>query len=173
MQIKALLRFVFGSAFGAENLPLRICLKAIIWQKIFRINGRVGWPVHPTTNVKSPKRITRGTRFPGLSAGCHLDGRNGIEFGANVWIGPNVSIISMNHDVLDYHEYVKAAPVRIGDNTWIGARAIILPGVTLGPHTVVAAGAVVTKSFLDGDLVLAGVPARPIQKIDPYQGFMS
>ena len=59
------------------------------------------WPVHRTTQVISPENIDPGTRTPGLGMGSHLDGRNGIVFGRNVWIGPNVKIISMNHDFLD------------------------------------------------------------------------
>jgi acetyltransferase-like isoleucine patch superfamily enzyme len=47
---------------------------------------------------------------------------------------------------------------------------VILPGVELGPHTILAAGAVVTKSFKEGNQVLAGVPAQVVKKLDVYQG---
>ena len=53
----------------------------------------------------------------------------------------------------------------IGDDVWIGAHAVINPGVTLGNRVVVASGAVVTRSFGD-DVVVAGVPAEVIKKID-------
>ena len=88
----------------------------------------------------------------------------------NVWIGPYVRLISMNHDVLDYERYVEDDPIRIERDTWIGAGATILASVHLGPHTVVAAGAVVTKSFPDGNQVLAGNPARVVKKLDEYRG---
>jgi acetyltransferase-like isoleucine patch superfamily enzyme len=51
--------------------------------------------------------------------------------------------------------------VNIGERCWLGMNAIILPGVTLGPYTVVAAGAVVTRSFHEGHCILMGMPARP------------
>lgn len=170
--LKRLARLMFGPAFGAETLGIITCLKAVIRQKILRINGHVPWPVHPSTHIKTPRKIVRGTRFPGLSAGCHIDGRNGIEFGRNVWVGPMVGIISMNHDALDFQCYETATPIRIGDNSWLGIRSVILPGVELGPHTIVAAGAVVSQSFPEGDQIIGGVPARVIRKIRPYNGVL-
>ena len=102
--------------------------------------------------------------------GCHIDGRNGIVFGLNVWIGPRVSVISMNHDPYDYHSYIESGPVVIGNNCWLGAGSVVLPKVEIGEHTIVAAGAVVTKSFKEGNQILAGVPARVVKKLDGYRG---
>lgn len=152
---------------GNEHSTI-IVLKYWFIQKILRINSRVNWPVHPTSKVSKPENIQRGTRTPGLSIGCHIDGRNGIIFGENVWVGPRVSIISMNHDVIDFKKYLSEAPIIIEKNSWLGANSIILPGVHLGEHTVVAAGAVVTKSFPCGNQVLAGVPASIVKKLESY-----
>lgn len=58
----------------------------------------------------------------------------------------------------------KQAPVRIGDGCWIGARAMILPGVTLGKRVLVAAGAVVTRDVPD-DCLVAGNPARVVREL--------
>ncbi len=108
-----------------------------------------------------------------------------IKIGSRIYIGQRVCIASINavtiEDlcVLSDHVYVSDAshgmnplrgpivvqpwesrgPVTIGASTFIGYRAIILPGVTLGKHCVVAAGAVVTRSFPDYSMV-AGVPAK-------------
>lgn len=158
----------FAPGFNVSWLSIRRCYVAWIRQKLFRINAGAHWPVHASTKIQGAKKIDRGDRCPGLSRGCHLDGRNGITFGKNVWVGPYVSIISMNHDLQDYTKYVKADPITIGDNCWIGAHAIILPGVTLGPHTVVAAGAVVTKSFPEGNCVIGGNTAKVIKALEPY-----
>ena len=76
----------------------------------------------------------------------------------------------MNHDIYDYTKYVAGKPVVIGDNCWLAANAVILPEVELGPHTIVAAGAVVTKSYPEGNCILAGVPAKIVENIGDYLG---
>ena len=155
---------------GGNELDPRLVLLAWTRQKVFRKNAHVPWPVHPSSVIKSPDLIQRGSRAPGLGVNCYFDGRNGIHFGANVWIGPYVRIISMNHDVNDYRAYLSEVPIRIDKNSWIGAGATVLPSVHLGPHTVVGAGAVVLNSFPEGDQVLAGNPARIVKRLDPYRG---
>ena len=155
---------------GGNEIGLRTVVRAWWNQRILRINSQVPWPVHPTTTVKRPDLIQRGTRAPGLSVGCYLDARNGIEIGQNVWIGPYVRLISMNHNVNDYADYVEAPPISISDDCWLGAGATLLPGVMLGPHTVVGAGAVVTRSFPEGNCVIAGNPARIVRSLPPYAG---
>lgn len=153
---------------GNEH-SLLLVYKHFFLQKVLHLNAHVPWPVHPTSNVFAPEKIERGTRTPGLAISCHIDGRNGIKLGKNVWIGPRVSIISMNHDINDYEKYVIGKPIVIGDDCWLAANSVILPGVELGPHTVVAAGAVVTKSYLDGNCILAGVPAKVVKNISDYK----
>lgn len=137
-------------------------------QKVLRINSHVPWPAHPISTVRAPEKIQRGSRTPGLAVGCHIDGRNGIQIGNNVWIGPRVSIISMDHDVNDFSKYVTEKPIVIGNNSWLAANCVILPGVELGQHTVVAAGAVVTKCFKNGNQILAGVPAKVVKELNDY-----
>lgn len=165
---KSILGFLGGSGFNTPELPKILLIKALIVQKIIGINRNVPWPVHWTSRIKSPDMMSRGSRFPGLSPGCYFDARNGIKIEENVWIGPGVKIISMNHDVNDYNRYVKSEPIIIRKNCWIGANAILLSGVELGEHTVVAAGAIVTKPFLEGNSVIGGNPAKLIKKIDRY-----
>lgn len=161
---------LFGEAFGDPKLSWRTLAKHVLIQKVLRVNSHVSWPVHWTSQVKCPERIQKGTRFPGLAMGCYLDGRNGIIIGRNTWIGPRVSIISMNHDKYNYNTYVNSGPVVMGDNCWLATNVVILPGVRLGNHVICAAGAVVTKSFEEDNIVLAGVPARIVRRIEPYDG---
>ena len=169
LEIIYLLLSLFGTAFADRKFPVRILLRQVFAQKILGFNRHVSWPVHWTSQVRAVHNIERGTRFPGLALGCYLDGRNGIKIGRNTWIGPKVSIISMNHNILDYYKFVEDDPIVIGDNCWIATGATILPGVKLGNHVVVAAGAVVTKSFMEDDILLAGVPARIVKGLDPYE----
>lgn len=162
------LRVFAGKGFSSEDFSVRLQLKHFIVQRFFGFNRHVPWPVHWTSKILSVENIRRGTRCPGLAYGCHIDGRNGIDIGENVWIGPRVSLISMNHDIYDYNKYVLNSPIVIGCNSWIATGAIVLSGVVLGEHTVVAAGAVVTKSFPEGNQILAGNPARVIRKLKDY-----
>jgi acetyltransferase-like isoleucine patch superfamily enzyme len=104
----------------------------------------------------------------GFSPGCYIQANNGIRIGSNVLIGPGVKIISANHNLCDYSKWDSARPIEIGDNCWLSANCVLLPGVKLGDHVVVAAGAVVTKDAPD-NCVVAGVPARVIRRLDPYR----
>ena len=91
--------------------------------------------------------------------------RGRVTIGDYVLLAPNVVITTSNHDLKMRREWLGyAAPVTIGDDVWIGANAVILPGVTIGNNVVVAAGAVVTKDVPSNTMV-AGVPAKRIRDI--------
>jgi maltose O-acetyltransferase len=92
---------------------------------------------------------------------CTLDVRGGLTVGANASISPEVVILTASHRVNDPEFPVETRPVVIEDNVWIGTRAVILPGVTLGRGCVVSAGAVVTRDVPPLAMV-GGVPARQI-----------
>lgn len=97
----------------------------------------------------------------------YLDGRVGVAIGNNVNVSFQVCMLSLHHDHNLPAFPAVGAPVTIRDHVWIGARAIILPGVTVGEGAVVAAGAVVTKDVGDFEVV-GGVPAKKIGMRDPY-----
>ena len=92
-----------------------------------------------------------------------------ITIGTHVDFGPGVMIITGSHEVDIEGEHIggkgKAASVVIGNGCWLGARALILPGVTLAEKTLVAAGAVVTKSVEDSLGLVAGNPAVMKKKL--------
>jgi acetyltransferase-like isoleucine patch superfamily enzyme len=157
-------------------MGLKRVIQFIIFQRIFRVNSETPWPVHWSSTVSEPKKIKLKNWlsypgyivYPGYSIGNYIQAINGIEFGVNVRIGPGVKIVSANHDTNNYDKWPKAKPIQIGDHVWLGANSVILPGVSLGPHTIVAAGAVVTKSFEEGNCVLAGVPAKVSKRLPNY-----
>jgi acetyltransferase-like isoleucine patch superfamily enzyme len=90
----------------------------------------------------------------------------GITIGESVAIAPGVKIISRNHNIYDVWEYAEVKPIIIEDFCWLGANSVILPGVHLGKHTIVGAGAVVTKSFPEGYCIIGGVPAKILKRLD-------
>ena len=105
---------------------------------------------------------------PGFSpnTGALIDARGGVVIGDYVMVGPYAVIASSNHahkqtDVPMATVDHVMAPVKIGNDVWIGAHAVITGGVTIGNGVVVSAGAVVTKDVADYQIV-GGVPARVI-----------
>lgn len=151
---------------------LRRSIQLWLVQRLLRVNASVPWPVHWTSHISFADRIMRvdPTTYPGLSPSVHIQAMNGVRIGRNLRLGPGAKVISANHNLTDYLQHVDADPIIIGDNVWIGANACILPGVRLGNHVVVAAGAVVTKSFDEDDILIAGVPARKLRDLPPYEG---
>jgi acetyltransferase-like isoleucine patch superfamily enzyme len=142
---------------------------AYIRQRVLGLAGDVYWPVHSSSLVQMPKRIWIGIETsPGLMPGCYLQGTGSIVIGDYTQIGPNVGLISSNHNTTDTR-LSQSEPILIGAYSWLGMGSTVLAGVRLGRHTVVAAGAVVTKSFPGGHCVLAGVPAKPIRNIEKHQ----
>jgi len=105
--------------------------------------------------------ITLGDRSV-INHGCLLDGRrHPIQIGCDVSIGPEAAILTLGHDPQSPQFADRGGPVAVGDRAWIGYRAIVLPGVSIGEGAVVGAGAVVSRDVPPFTIV-AGNPARPI-----------
>ena len=91
--------------------------------------------------------------------------RGGITLEDNVLIGPKVNLITTNHPLNPVERRATIShPIIIKRNAWIGAAATILPGVTIGEYSVVAAGAVVSKD-VPPNTIVGGVPAKIIKSI--------
>lgn len=101
-----------------------------------------------------------------INRNCRLDTRGTISIADNVSISAEVAILTADHDPNDSHFAGRLSPIKIEDYVFIGTRAMILPGVTLGRGAVVAAGAVVTKT-VEPYSIVAGVPARKIGERNP------
>ena len=100
-----------------------------------------------------------------MNYGARLFAECEITVGNDVRIGPEVFMIDSDYHVLAPGLETRIAPIRIGNNVWIGARALILPGVEIGDHSVVGAGSVVTRPVPPRCLV-AGNPASVVREFD-------
>lgn len=101
-----------------------------------------------------------------INSGCHFQDQGGITIGDGTLIGHNVVLATINHDLRPaQNRRNHYAPIQIGDHVWIGSNSTILPGVTIGEWSVMAAGAVVVKD-VPPFTVVGGVPAKIIETID-------
>jgi len=132
--------------------------------------GHIGSDViiEPPLRVDYGINISIGDRSY-MNFGCVILDCAKVDIGENVLFGPNVQLYSATHPTdpqlrLEGKEY--ALPIRIGNNVWIGGGAIILPGVTIGDHTTIGAGSVVTKS-IPPCVVAVGNPCRVIKHVAP------
>jgi acetyltransferase-like isoleucine patch superfamily enzyme len=97
---------------------------------------------------------------------CAFSGHAPIDIGDGVMVAHKVNLVTAGHPVEPEQRkaLLTAGPITLGTNAWIGAAATVLPGVTVGEGSVVAAGAVVTRDVPPATLV-AGVPARIIREL--------
>lgn len=105
-----------------------------------------------------------------INEGCFFLSKDKIEIGENSTVAYQVTVLTSANPNAKYNLLGKiyppiTAPVIIKENVWIGARAVILPGVTIGAMSIVAAGSVVNKDVPTGVLV-AGIPARIIKYLN-------
>ena len=147
-----------GYIWAIKSIPR---LRALHKQKVY-------WPVGSYTSILGGDRIIFDNSSLNIfqQFGCYYQAFETITIGKNVWIGQNTGIITANHKLQNPEEHEPGEAVKLGDYVWIGMNSVILPGVELGPHTVVGAGSIVTKSFPDGWCVIAGNPARVIKMIE-------
>jgi len=165
-------RFFGGTRLGDAlreyfRVPVRIRIVNFIFQRIFRINSGLPWSMHYTSIVQAPHRLKIGKgvkRYFAVSGHCYIQAFNGIEIGDGTIFAPGVKIISTNHEEGERRRSLSGPPIIIGKYCWLGANAVIWPGVTIGDHSIVAAGAVVTKSVPEG-VIVGGIPARHIRKV--------
>lgn len=130
-----------------------------IW--VFGVTIGTGTSIHSRCRFYNPKGVQIGSNTI-INNDVLLDGRNGIKIGNNVSVSEGVAILTLEHD-LDSPEFATmGGPVRIEDFVFVGTRALILPGVTLGKGSAVGAGSVVTRS-VEPYAIVTGSPARLVR----------
>lgn len=100
---------------------------------------------------------------------CSIVAHYSVTIGDDVFFGPNVYITDQNHGFEDLtvpigRQTMPEKPVVIGAGSWLGANAVVLPGVTIGKHVTIGAGSVVTKDLPD-NCVAVGSPARVVRQL--------
>ena len=149
------------------DVGISFYITSIFFKYILQKNKDVKWHIHYTSTVIFPEKIVRGKNvYPGDSPGNYIEASNGIFIGDYTNIGPNVGIISANHDLIDNSKHTPTQSIHIGKFCWIGMNAVILPGIVLGDFCIVGAGSVVTKSYAEGHCVIAGNPAILIKTLN-------
>jgi len=159
-------KFKFLRELSSSQEP--ITFKMWWRQKVGGNNKSAYWPMDRSSKVVGVENIYVGMGTnPGINPGCYIQGTGKLFFGNYCIFGPNSGIMSGNHDVYDTRKSFTDKVTKLGDYCWVGMNSVILPGVELGDFTVVAAGAVVTKSFSEGYCVVGGNPAKKIKDLEP------
>ena len=147
-----------------KNSGIGIALRRMVLSKLLAHMGE-NFNIKQKVYLGDCRNISIGDNS-GIGKNCELYGENGIRIGSQTIVSRYTMILTSNHSFRDKHtpicqQGLTKAPVSIGDDVWIGARCMILGGVTIGDGAVVAAGAVVTKDVAPYAIV-GGVPAKEI-----------
>lgn len=185
MSIKNRIKSKLLSMEGEDSFTNRFFLKILlmrkigfplsftnfIFQRVLRNQSEIDIPVHFTSKITHFDRIKISydlitlTSFA-VSGNCYIQAYNGLICGKNLLFAPGVKIITSGHELADISKPTENPPVKIGNNVWIGANVVILPGVTIGDRVVIGAGSIVTRSFTEHGVIIAGNPAKIIGSID-------
>lgn len=156
---------------GASARRAQLCAmwgRRIYWSVRLDAVGE-GSRVYPHARIYRASQVRIGRNVV-INDFVHIWGGGGVEIGDDTLVAAHCTITSQTHATdalahgLLYRETNQHAPVAIGRNVWIGSGAIVLPGITIGDNSIVAAGAVVT-SDVPRDVLVAGVPARIVRPL--------
>jgi acetyltransferase-like isoleucine patch superfamily enzyme/multidrug transporter EmrE-like cation transporter len=161
LQWEALVLWVVDGLPGIPGMAVRTAAYKLLFGRL----GGFAW-VQPRVVFVHTNRLTVGTHF-GVNSNTYINAIGGIRIGNHVLVGTNVTISSGRHPIEGAEPPVFARPsepfpIVIEDDVWIGAGAVIMPGVTLARGTVVGANSVVTRST-EPYSVVAGAPARTLR----------
>lgn len=134
-----------------------------LWRRRLRSLGSNA-KLYPGVVIHSPEQVEIGANVA-IAEFVHIWGGGEVVIGAHTMIASHVVITSQSHckDPGRRREQIRAK-VEIGENVWIGASAVILPGVSIGRNSIIGAGAVVTHNVPD-NVVVTGVPARVMEEL--------
>lgn len=162
LEVEGWLFALFGWIPGMVGFVVRNTILSCLAKSV----GGFCW-IQPRVTIVHASKLSVG-KFFGVNSGTYINAIGGITMGNHVLIGSNVTISSGRHPIEGRHPPVFSRetiplPIIIEDDVWIGAGAVIMPGITLRKGTVVGANAVVTKDT-DEYAIVVGVPARIVRK---------
>lgn len=142
-----------------------ICLRNIFYKLLFKQLRGIAW-IQPRVTIVDSHKLRIGKNC-GINTGTYINAKGGISLGNDVLIGTNVTISSGKHPVEGrepaiFQRPTQPLPIIVEDDVWIGANAVIMPGVTVKRGTVVGAGAIVTRDTEEYSVVV-GAPAKTIR----------
>lgn len=162
--------YLIGKQFDKGHFThgWKMILRYWFAQKIVGINRHVPWPCSPQVKIGNWENIvfdpddidnfcSPGDYYQAINAKLYI--------GKGTKIAPGVGLITANHSIYDLDHNAEGKDIVIGEKCWIGMNSVVLPGVVLGNHTIVGAGSIVTKSFEEGNCIIAGNPAKVIRKM--------
>lgn len=161
---------IFEAVSHTIKLSVALNTSVNIGQIRERLSEITGQQIDESTTIFTPFHTNFGRHIQigknvFINHACTFLDLGGIFIEDDVLIGPKVSIITENHPVNPKErKNLELKPVIVRRNSWIGANATILPGVTIGENSIVAAGAVVNKD-VPANTIVGGIPAKIIKKV--------
>lgn len=135
-----------------------------LMEKLTRKSIPKTFVLFPPFYTEFGRNITIGERVF-INSGCHFQDHGGIYIGDDCLIGHGVVLATLGHNQIpERRAECVPSPIHIGRNVWIGARAVVIGGVTIGDNSIIAAGAVV-RSNIPANSIFGGVPAKHIKAI--------
>lgn len=148
--------------FEINNTFTKILELNPLFHEVFQTKLHEGVHIVPPVQIDFGKQITIGKNvFINHSLTCMSAG--GITIDDNVQIGPNVTMVTTNHDFDDRYSLC-CKGIHIKENVWIGANVVIMPGVTIGENAIIAGGALVTKD-VEANTIVGGNPAKVLKTL--------
>jgi putative colanic acid biosynthesis acetyltransferase WcaF len=134
----------------------------VLFLKLFGARIGLGVVLKPSINIKYPWNLDVGD-YSWIGEGAWLDSLDKIKIGSHCCISQGAYLCTGNHDWTDPAFSLVVKPIVVEDGAWIGARAVVLPGVTIGSHSILTAGSIMAKNT-EPNMIYAGNPAQPVKE---------
>jgi len=146
---------------GVGRIPSHT-IRLLLYRTLFGVSVGACSSIHMQCRFYNPSAVTIG-RNSIINRGVLLDGRYPLTIGNNVSVSEEAMFVTLEHDPDSATFENRGGPIVVADRAFVGTRALILPGVTIGEGAVVAAGAVVTRD-VEPYTIVGGVPARLLRQ---------